>query len=220
MRYKAPTSVIQLLLTNNESTLLEPGPYNQLPLHIACRNSVTPDVLQLLLTSDVTKSAVICGDEVDRLPIHLALLHTKDRVAQLDMVELLMNGMLCGRMELRGLELWKRDMKHILRLLQTHERDFTTRDKLDIVMDVIRNFVDRVFMLEVAVWRASCLQYNTEYESVQQIMEHLSVSEEFDAHAYKADRRIKSGADVIVRDVFPFLERDAVDELMSKLRDY
>ena len=46
------------------------------------------------------------------------------------------------------------------------------------------------------------------------------MSEEFDAHAYKADRRIKSGADVIVRDVFPFLEREAVDELMSKLRDY
>lgn len=220
MRYKAPASVIQLLLTNNESTLLEPGPYNQLPLHIACRNSVAPDVLQLLLASDHTKSAVIRGDEVDRLPIHLALLHTKDKVCQLDMVEILMDGMLCGRMELRGLDLWKRDMKHILQLLQTHERDFTTRDKLDIVMDIIRNFMERVFMLEVAVWRASCLQYNTQYESVEEIMEYLSVTEEFDGPAYKADRRIKSGADVIVRDVFPFLEREAVDELMSKLRDY
>ena len=218
--------MIQLLLENASSTLLSPGPYNQLPLHVACRNSVTPDVMQLLINSDVTKSAVMTGDEVDRLPIHLALLHTREKESQLGMVKLLMEGMLCGRMELRGFDLWKADMKSVLELMSTHERDFTTRDKLDMVMETIRNFMERVFVLELAVWRASCLQFRTEYSSIQQIIEHMSSNslsgdtELFDVHVYKADRRIKSGADVIVRDVIPFLEYEAVDELVLKLQEY
>jgi hypothetical protein len=140
---------------------------------------------------------------------------------------ILMRGMICGRMEMRGLDMWKRDMKHLLELLRTHERDFTTRDKLDIVIEVILNFLERVFALELAIWRASCLQFNSEFSSLQHLIEYLSsstISDEcnksFDPHAYKSDRRIKSGADVIVRDVIPFLEYEVVDELMSKLREY
>ena len=225
IRYKAPADVINLLLCDNESTLLEPGPYNQLPLHVACRNAVAPDVLRLLLTSDVTKSAVMTGDDVDRLPIHLALLHNREKEPQLEMVQILMEGMLCGRMELRGLDLWKGDMKALLQLMGTHERDFTTRDKLDIAMDVIRNFMERVYALELAVWRASCLQFNAECSSMQEVIEQLSasaISDEgmFDINAYKADRRIKSGADVIVRDVIPFLEYEPVEELVSRFREY
>eukprot|EP00804_Cyclotella_cryptica_P018791 CCRYP_021184-RA/>CCRYP_021184-RA protein AED:0.04 eAED:0.04 QI:227/1/1/1/1/1/3/950/373 len=224
IRYKAPASVVHLLLENNESTLLEPGPYNQLPLHVACRNSATPEVIQLLLQRDTTKKAVIRGDDVGRLPIHLALLHATEN--QLSITKLLMEGMLCGRMELRGLDLWKADMKHVLELLQTHERDFTTRDKLDIVQDVIRNFIERIFNLELAVWRASCLQFSAEFSSIHCFIEHLSslelsdTKDTFDASVYKADRRIKSGADVIVRDVMPYLEFEPVNELISKLMDY
>jgi hypothetical protein len=44
--------------------------------------------------------------------------------------------------------------------------------------------------------------------------------DKFDARAYKADRRIKSGADVIVRDVMPYLESEPVYDLISKLTDY
>jgi hypothetical protein len=164
------------------------------------------------------------GDDVGRLPIHLALLHSTE--SQISIVKLLMEGMLCGRMELRGLDLWKADMKHLLELLQTHERDFTTRDKLDIVHDVIHNFMERVFNLELAVWRASCLQFSAEFPSMQHVIEHLSLlalsdtKVAFDARAFKADRRIKSGADVIVRDVIPFVEFEPVNELISRVRDY
>ena len=193
---------------------------------MACRNGATADVMQLLLESDVTKSAIIQGDEVDRLPIHLALLHNQEKEVQLDMVRLLMEGMLCGRMELRGLDLWKNDMKQILALMQTYERDFTTRDKLDIVVDVIRNHMERVFLLELAVWKASCLQFSAEYSSMEQIVQQIKSSTcqdkitQYDIHTYKLERRIKSGADVIVRDVMPFLEYDAVDDLMQNLREY
>lgn len=226
IRYKAPADVIQLLLNNNESTLLQPGPYNQLPLHVACRNAATPDVMQLLLASDRTKSTVMTGDDADRLPIHLALLHNREKEPQLEMVKLLMKGMVCGRMELKGLDLWKSDMKHLLLLMETHERDFTTRDKLNIVMDIIRNFMERVYVLELAVWRASCLQFNEEYSCMQDVIENLSTvatvdgGVSFDVNAYKIDRRIKSGADIIVRDVMPFLEYEAVDELIVKLSEY
>jgi hypothetical protein len=218
IRYKAPVNIIHLLIDKNESTLLEPGPYNQLPLHLACRNTVTADVLKLLLSSDVTKSAVMTGDEVDRLPIHLAFLHNREKDLQLEMVAILFEAMICDRMELRGLDLWKSDLKTLLELMQTHERDFTTRDKLDIAMDVIRNFMERVHALELAVWRASCLQFNAEFSSMQQMIDHLPST--FDIHEYKNDRRIKSGADVIVRDVIPFLEYEAVEVLMSNLREY
>ena len=222
IRYKAPASVIHLLLGNNESTLLEPGPYNQLPLHVACRISAAPDVVQLLLDSDVTKSAVMRGDDVGRLPIHLALLHTAEN--QLDIVKLLMENMLCGRMEKRGLDLWKADMKHVLQLIGTQERDFTTRDKLDMVRDVIRNLMERVFVLELAVWRASCFEFNAQFSSTQSVMERLAIlavsDPQFDPNAYKTDRRIKSGADIIVRDVIPFLEYGAVDEMVAMLNGY
>ena len=224
IRYKAPAPVIKLLLQDASSTLLSPGPYNQLPLHVACRNSATSDVIRLLLDSDMTKSAVVTGDEVSRLPIHLALLHTRETKSQLEMVQLLMENMICGRMELRGLDLWKIDLKNVLEGLSTHERDFMTRDKLDMVMECIRYFMERVFVLELAVWRASCLEFG-DYLSMEQVLEELSLASisegtEFDVGVYKADRRIKSGADVIVRDVIPFLEYEAVDDLMSKLNDY
>ena len=40
------------------------------------------------------------------------------------------------------------------------------------------------------------------------------------AHNYKVDRRIKSGADIIVQDVIPFLDNELVEELIQKFREY
>lgn len=179
VRYGAPVAVVQLLLENNEQTLLETGYYDQLPLHVACRNGATPDVVQLLLDHDEIKVTVMQEDNVGRLPIHLALLHTTEN--QIDVVRLLLQGMLCGRIERKGLDLWKVDMKNMLDSMQTHERDFTTRDKLDMACEVITQFIDRVYTL---------------------------------------DKCIRSGADVIVRDVMPFLEMEPVEELVQKLREY
>lgn len=171
--------MVQLLLENNEQTLLETGYYDQLPLHVACRNGATPDVVQLLLDHDEIKVTVMQEDNVGRLPIHLALLHTTEN--QIDVVRLLLQGMLCGRIERKGLDLWKVDMKKMMDSMQTHERDFTTRDKLDMACEVITQFIDRVYTL---------------------------------------DECIRSGADVIVRDVMPFLEMEPVEELVQKLREY
>lgn len=155
-----------------------------------------------------------------RLPVHLALLHTYEK--QLDVVKLLLQGMLCDRMESKGLDLWKADMKSLLTSMETHERDFTTRDKLDMICETMKEFMERVFTLELAVWRASCLQFDERFASMQEVLDHEAsiVSGPFDAHDYKVDRRIRSGADIIVRDVIPFLENEPVEELIQKFRDY
>ena len=155
-----------------------------------------------------------------RLPVHLALLHTTEK--QIEVVKILLQGMLCGRMLCKGLDLWKVDMRSLLKSMHTHERDFTTRDKLDMICEGIRKFMDRVFSLELAVWRASCLQFDTTYTSMQQVLDHESsmATTAFDPHTYKADRRIKSGADIIVSHVIPFLEDEPVEDLTRKFRDY
>ncbi len=222
-RYNAPASVINLLLDSVESrkTLLETDAFGQLPLHAACRNGASPDVVGLLLDFDSENEAVMIGDNVGRLPIHLALLHTtKD---QLEVSQLILKHMMYTRMERKGLELWKKEIKSMLTSMETHERNFTTRDKLDIISDAIRNFNERVFTLELAVWRTSCLQFDTRFQSMVDVLEYESSqtsSGEFDTHAYKVDRRIKSGADIIVRDVMSFLENEPVDEIINHFKNY
>eukprot|EP00985_Skeletonema_marinoi_P021146 scaffold12845_cov141-Skeletonema_marinoi.AAC.4 len=221
-RYSAPASVITLLLDSAESrkTLLEPDVFGQLPLHAACRNGASPDVIGLLLDFDNEKETVMIEDNVGRLPVHLALLHTtKD---QIEVVQIILQHMICTRMERKGLDLWKTEIKNMLTSMQTHERDFTTRDKLDMISDAMRNFNARVFTLELAVWRASCLQFDTRFQSMEDVLEHESsqASGDFDSHAYKVDRRIKSGADIIVRDVMSFVENEPVDEVIDQFKNY
>lgn len=72
---------------------------------------------------------------------------------QLEVLHLLLCGMFVGRMEYRGVELWKKDIQRVLKsMIETHERDFVTRDKLDMVCDSIRSFMDRACMLELVIY--------------------------------------------------------------------
>lgn len=125
-------------------------------------------------------------------------------------------------MERRGLDLWKTDMISLVTsMTDAYERDFTTRDKLDMICESIREFIERVFVLELAVWRASCLQFDTKFATMQDVLDYesaKSVDRTFDAHAYKVDRRVRSGADDIVREVIPFLENEPVIDMIAKLK--
>jgi len=221
VRYGAPASVVKLLIEGgNESTLFERGFFDMLPLHAACRIGTTPDVVDLLLRWDPSKQSVMEEDNAERIPIHLAILHTVQQ--QVEVVEVLLKGMLCGRMERKGLDNWKSDMRSLLKSMATHERDFTCRDKLDMICDTIRQFMERVFTLELAVWRASCLQFDTRFQNIDEVLEleRSSVDGEFDEHEYKVHQRIMSGADVVVHHVIPFLEDEPVEDLVRQLRDY
>jgi uncharacterized membrane protein YheB (UPF0754 family) len=56
-------------------------------------------------------------------------------------------------MEYRGVELWKKDIQRIIKsMTETHERDFVTRDKLDMVCDSMHSFMDRTCMLEWVIY--------------------------------------------------------------------
>ncbi len=70
----------------------------------------------------------------------------------------------------------------------------------------IYRYIQQQGIVEFAVWRASCLQFDTRFQSMEDVLEHESSQApgEFDTHFYKEDRRIKSGADIIVRDVSHF----------------
>lgn len=220
VRFGAPAIVIKLLLDCKESkqTLYLREGYGQTPLHAACRVGAEPNVVRLLLLYDEEQKTVMLGDNVGRLPLHLAILHC--RVNQLQIVKLLLQTMIVHRMTLRGLEQWKTDMNQILDSLRVHERDFTTRDKLDMVCDTLRDFMERVHALELAVWRASCLQFG-KYKTMKEAIEHEArQANGLGTLGYKRARRIQSGTDVIVRDVIPFLEDDPIDELLSALARY
>ena len=125
-------------------------------------------------------------------------------------------------MERRGLDFWKKDINFLVRSMKdAYERDFSTRDKLDMICETITEFMERVFVLELAVWRASCLQFDTKYTTMQDVLENesaKSMDSTFDAHAYKADRRVRSGADTIVREVIPFIENEPVVVMIAKLK--
>ena len=151
----------------------------------------------------------------------MALLHAAEH--QLEVIHILLRGMFHNRMESRGLDLWKDDMKRVLKSVSTHERDFATRDKLDMLSEAVQNFMERAFALELVVWSASISGFN---DGVPISMENAISSTpaggnvtSFDMGAYRVDRRIKCGSDVIVRDVIPFLESDPVDETIRKIVD-
>jgi hypothetical protein len=157
-----------------------------------------------------------------RLPVHLALLHSTEN--QIQVIQLLLQGMFCNLMERRGLDFWKTDIKCLVKsMTDSYERDFSTRDKLDMICESITEFMERVFVLELAVWRASCLQFDTKFATMQEVLEFESAKSvdggtTFDAHAYKVDRRVRSGADAIVREVIPFLEDEPVVDMIAKLK--
>ena len=94
--------------------------------------------------------------------------------------------------------------------METHERDFTTRDKLDMVAEAINALKERVFLLELAVWREACLVYGgCDKDRVCEM-----------GHAFKLECRIKSRAEVIVHDVLPFIENEPIQHLIDLFKAY
>jgi hypothetical protein len=104
-------------------------------------------------------------------------------------------------MESRGLDHWKGDMKRLLKSMETHERDFATRDKLDMLCETVREFVERAFVLDLVVWRTSCAQIEENSSSKPGALDRESVG---------------GRSDIIVRDVIPFLENDVSEEFIRK----
>ena len=123
----------------------------------------------------------------------------------LNAVRSLLRGMFHGRMESQGLDLWKCDMQRMLRSMAAPERDFATRDMLNMLCETVWEFAERAFTLDLAIWRTSCVQVEEDPSSEQD--------------ALGCNRRVRCGSEVIVRGVIPFLENELVEEAIRKMVD-
>jgi hypothetical protein len=123
---------------------------------------------------------------------------------RLDAVWLLLQGMFHCRMESRGLDLWKCKMQRMLRSMAAPEWEFATRDMLDMLRETVREYAERTFPLDLAVWRTSCAHEEDPSSKLD---------------ALGRDRRVRCGSRVIVRDVISFLENGPVEDVIRKMVD-
>lgn len=223
-RYNAGAEVIQLLLESDtqKQSLYAEGVYGQLPLHVACRGGASAEVIQALLDFDTRKISVLREDNVGRLPVHLYLLANRNRHRNMDIVRLLLEAMIHDRIERVGLELWKETMNQLLQsLTKSYERDFVTRERLDAICVEIKVLMHRSFLLELAVWKASCLRglENTgvHFHCLQDINNWEKTDMKFDACEYRQEMLHLSGAEQIIPHVLPFVEDEAIAKLMVEL---
>jgi Ankyrin repeats (3 copies) len=227
-RYNAPKQVIEMLLEHDpqRKTLFVEGIYGQVPLTVACRGDASAEMIQVLLDYDEDKKSVLNVDRTGRLPVHVYMLRNGNRQC----LRLLLNGMVGGRIHRVGLDNWKGEFRTMLAcMINTYERDFATRDKLDMIADEIRLFVQRANMLELAIWKASCLlgvasllenqKLDITAVSMKEILEMAqSMSDDadaFSAKAFKKERHVHSGAEIIIPGVLSFLEDEPVVKILD-----
>jgi hypothetical protein len=234
-RYKAPKQVIQLLLENDpeHKTLFVEGIYGQYPLTVACRGNASAEVLQVLLDYDDDKKSVLNVDRTGRLPIHVYMLRNRDR----DCIKLLLEGMICGRIQRVGLDKWKGEFRTMLACMKnTYERDFSTRDKLDMIADEIQRLVHRAVLLELAVWKSSCVlgarsflkQHDASIDAsismpIKEIVKAAKNMAEdpsrFSEVAFTKERHVKSGAEAIIPGVLSFLEDEPIEKVLDEFEN-
>jgi hypothetical protein len=207
--------ILQMLLQADDqdrTTLFECDMHHQLPLHMGARCNMDADSIQVLLDHDHDKKTLLVQDNAGRIPLHVAFLRNNHS----SVLERILRAMLVHRIERVGLDLWKRDMRWFLKSLETHERDFNTSDKLEMTRDGVRELMERAFLLELIIWRTSCLIPHSPYTTMQEIVEKEATDESFSANAFKQERRIKSGAEIIVPGVLSFVEDETVVKLMQQ----
>jgi hypothetical protein len=235
-RYNAPKQVLQTLLDHDpdRKTLFVEGIYGQYPLTVACRGNASADVIQVLLDYDDDKKSILNVDRTGRLPIHVYLLRNRDRQC----LQLLLEGMIKGRIHRVGLDNWKGEFRTMLACMKnTYERDFVTRDKLDMIADEIQLFMQRAVILELAVWKASCLLGIVDASlpmgavgvdittvSLKEIVEAAAAaassmedqSNQFSSDAFKKERHVNSGAEIIIPGVLSFLEDEPIVRILEE----
>eukprot|EP00980_Cylindrotheca_fusiformis_P012411 scaffold3046_cov105-Cylindrotheca_fusiformis.AAC.10 len=223
-RYNAGANVIRLLLESDvdKESLYAEGVYGQLPLHVACRGGASAEVIQVLLDFDSRKISVLKEDSVGRLAIHLYLLDNRNRDRNMQIVRLLLEAMICNRIAQVGLELWKITMNQLLvSLTKSYERDLVTRERLDSICAQIKELLHRAFLLELAIWKGSCLRglnsAGINFHCLQDIDNWEKVDSKFDASQYRQEMLHLGGADQIIPHVLPFVEDEAIVKLMDEL---
>ena len=244
-RYNAPPKVISLLLEKSRSGLYTKGLHGQFPLTIACRSgSPRPGVLKLLLEHDDANareerrsdgnepqpSTVLQKETTGRLPIHVFMLRNKCEKCLRILLEHMFgtcSHLLPSRNSIlsTGLDAWKHlwltKVIHAMDEKTIYERDFTTRDKLDVICNEARVVCEACWSLELVTWKMSILSGVQEEEPIEDrgnsFASKTKIPEDTE---WKQNRKIVSGAEVIVPNVLSFLEDEPVERILSQFRSY
>lgn len=228
-RYNAPKQVIEILLEHDskQTTLFVEGVYGQYPLTVACRGNASAEMIKVLLDYDKDKKSVLNVDRTGRLPIHVYMLQNRDRQC----LQLLLEGMIVGRIHRVGLDNWKGEFRTMLDYMKgTYERDFGTRDKLDMIGEEILLFIQRATVFELAIWKASCLlgvasglngrRLDITSFSMKELLDlaqgMAEDASEFSSDGFKKERHVNSGAEIIIPGVLSFLEDEPIVRVLEE----
>jgi hypothetical protein len=202
----APVEVVQLLLDSDDDkkSIFEKNDFGRVPIHYACVKNAPVAVIQLLLDSDTEKKSILEKDQRGRLPIHLAC----GEGVPVEAVQLLLQASICDRIDQLGLQQWKIDVEELINAMTA---DASKTRKVQEIYERLSKYEEiehTMSLLALAIWRTSCLHWgDIKFQSMQEI-EDLQATY---VAAYKRERRIKSGADVVIRGVLPFLPVDDDD---------
>jgi hypothetical protein len=278
VRYNAPVEVIQLLVhhdiniknngnNNNQNstavvvnnTLYTEGLHGQYPLTVACRSgNLSSKVLKILLeydsnNSSSSKQTIFHKDNTGRLPIHVFML----RNICSESLQVLLDAMIIGRILNVGLDIWKYQIKsimiHSMNSTNLYERDFMTRDKLDIICTQFELLYEKCIVLELVVWKISCFvglielmnmnnsannnnNHNSNNDASSKSASILTSSSSSSSSslnniitetavvpvvsAYKTNRRIVSGSEIIVPNILSFLEGEPIINIVQTFQSY
>lgn len=218
-----PSDVIQLLLKHDPSktTMFEKTYNGWLPLHAACcSQNASVEVIQLLLNDKSNKKTknVLEEDNYGRLPIDLAI----EQEHPVEIVQCLLRASVADRVQKLGLSSWKANINsHIDHLSVTYpmgsliERITGVRQ----IESTLNKYEtkEQASLLELALWKASCLNLfpnevsfasKQGFASMKEITSLARSNPAFDAVAYKNHRLAMSGGNQIIPNVLPFLQED------------
>jgi hypothetical protein len=66
--------------------------------------------------------------------------------------------------------------------------------------------MERLSLLELAIWKANCINHGLAFSTMQEIDDYGALESGFDPLVYIQQKRITSGAAVIIENVLPFLQ--------------
>jgi hypothetical protein len=158
----------------------------------------------LLLDSDTDKKSILAKVN-GRLPIRLACFNN----GPVEVIQLLLQVSICDRIEQLGLQQWKIDVEKLIKDMTAGGSKTKKVKEIYKRLSNCEEMEHTMSLLALAVWRTSCLHWgDITFKSMQDMEDLRTVDDAFDPSEYKRERRIKSGADVIIRGVLPFLPVD------------
>jgi ankyrin repeat protein len=207
--YGAPLEVIRVLLDNDtENKSIFEMDRKLLPIHIACEWRRSVEVVQMLLDSDPESKTIHAISREGRLPIDIVGYNN----APVEVVKLLLRVSIGDRIQQLGLHQWRIVMEELIDAMTEHDGKKTRVKRTQVIYARVSKYEEigpSISLLALAIWRTSCLHWGDKsFQSMQEMEDLWAMDDAFDPVEYKRERRIKSGADVIIGGVLPFLPVD------------